>query len=68
MCFAPYYSVNQLIEIKFILNKFARVNFDGDTNIIQVMKLKSRYEKYLEDNEFKDIEFPGYEIKFENKK
>lgn len=67
MCFAPYYSVNQLIEIKFILNKFARVNFDGDTNIVHVMKLKARYEKYLEDNENKDIEFPDHEIKFEER-
>lgn len=65
MCFVPYYSVNQLIEIKFILSKFARVNFEGDTNITHVMKFKDLYYKYLEDNEGKDIEFPDYEIKFE---
>jgi hypothetical protein len=64
MSFNPYYSVSQLIEIKFILSKFGHITFDCDMNITHVMKLWSRYVNYLKDNEDEDIDYPGYKFKF----
>lgn len=66
MCFAPYYSVNQLIEIKFILNKYAKITFSDDMYITHIFKLFDRYKKFIKDNENKDFDYPNLDIKFED--
>lgn len=66
MCFAPYYSPSQLIEIRFILNKLARIQILEDDSILHVMKLFEQYKNYVKDNDGVDVEFPEYKIDFDS--
>ena len=66
MCFAHYYSVNQLIDLRFILGKYCRISIDPNESIVSVVKLFNRYKSYLDSNEGIDIEFPNYKINFDS--
>lgn len=59
------YSTTQLMNLKFNLNKYAKITEFEFLPISEVTKLWELYLQYLEKNENKDLDFPDLNLKFE---
>ena len=64
MCFVQYYSVSQLIDLRFILSKFCHLNVYNDDNVSHIVKLFKKYKDYLVNQDGVDIEFPEFKLNF----
>lgn len=66
MCFAQYYSVDQLIEIRFTLSKLARIQINDSDSILNVLKLFNLYREFVNSGKGIDIEFPNFKLNFDS--
>lgn len=57
-------TITELLQKKFYLAKYLRIPDIDNYTITVINNLWNIYLKYLDDNKNKDIDFPGYELKF----
>jgi hypothetical protein len=59
------YSTTQLMNLKFNLNKYAKIGEFDNLPISEVSKLWDLYLQYLEKNDNQDLDYPDLNLKFE---
>lgn len=52
----------QLAQLKFSLNKFAKIDNIDDYSLPFVNQMKELYDKYIKDSEGVDIDFPEFKF------